>query len=427
MPGDVGSSPWLWGWLALAAVAATVTLFALAALVERSGPVRLRHWAEEAGGRLLALYQSLARFNVFRLVLSFAAKLAPLWLLWALAETLGGLGVANPSGWALPGVIAVVAAAELLNRVLVDRDAERALRALTVLYRGVHLLLLPLVAVLAPLVPARRVDDEEDGDEEDDASDEEIEAFIDFGTREGILEPEEGEMVWGIVDFGETQVRSVMTPRIDMICAPVETDLDALADLFLDSGHARLPLYEESIDHIVGVLHIRDLLRALRSEPRPVARQLAKPPLFVNETRPLDELLKEMQARFQQMAIVLDEYGGTAGMVTVEDLIEEIVGEIADEPEIAEPEPERLDDGRWRLDGRTHVSTLDELFDLDLEEEPYETVAGLILSALGQVPEPGETVETHGLKLTVEQVAGRRIQAVVVEGPAAPAEEASDG
>jgi CBS domain containing-hemolysin-like protein len=335
--------------------------------------------------------------------------------------------VANPSGWALPGVIAVVAAAELLNRVLVDRDAERALRALTVLYRGVHLLLLPLVAVLAPLVPARRVDDEEDGDEEDDASDEEIEAFIDFGTREGILEPEEGEMVWGIVDFGETQVRSVMTPRIDMICAPVETDLDALADLFLDSGHARLPLYEESIDHIVGVLHIRDLLRALRSEPRPVARQLAKPPLFVNETRPLDELLKEMQARFQQMAIVLDEYGGTAGMVTVEDLIEEIVGEIADEHEIAEPEPERLDDGRWRLDGRTHVSTLDELFDLDLEEEPYETVAGLILSALGQVPEPGETVETHGLKLTVEQVAGRRIQAVVVEGPAAPAEEASDG
>jgi CBS domain containing-hemolysin-like protein len=306
MPGDVGSSPWLWGWLALAAVAATVTLFALAALVERSGPVRLRHWAEEAGGRLLALYQSPARFNVFRLVLSFAAKLAPLWLLWALAETLGGLGVANPSGWALPGVIAVVAAAELLNRVLVDRDAERALRALTVLYRGVHLLLLPLVAVLAPLVPARRVDDEEDGDEEDDASDEEIEAFIDFGTREGILEPEEGEMVWGIVDFGETQVRSVMTPRIDMICAPVETDLDALADLFLDSGHARLPLYEESIDHIVGVLHIRDLLRALRSEPRPVARQLAKPPLFVNETRPLDELLKEMQARFQQMAIVLD-------------------------------------------------------------------------------------------------------------------------
>jgi CBS domain containing-hemolysin-like protein len=311
----------------------------------------------------------------------------------------------------------------MANRWLVDRDAEAGLRRLTFVYRGAYAVAAPLVALLAPLVPASGAVEGEDEEDDDDASDEEIEAFIKVGTSEGILEPEEGEMLWGLVDFGDTAVRSVMTPRIDIICAPVDSDLDALAERFLESGHSRLPLYEGSIDRIVAILHIRDLLRGLRSDPRPTARALGKPPFFVPETKPLAELLKEMQARFQQMAIVLDEYGGTAGMVTIEDLLEEIVGEIADEHEAVEPEPEALPGGGWRLDGRTHVSTLDDLFGIDLDEEPYETVAGLILSALGQVPQPGEAVETRGLRLTVEQVDNRRIQAVRVERVGAGAGE----
>lgn len=423
------ASPWLMGWTAALALVLTPTLFALAALLERSGPIRLRHWAQEAGGRLRALYRSPARFTAFRYLLSLLAKLAPAALAVSVAVLLAGLGLSAGAalGWAV-GVVALVAAvAETMNRLLVDRDAEEALRRLTPFYRGAYALLTPLVAVLAPLVPAPALATEGDDEDEDDLSDEEIEAFIDFGTSEGILEPGEGEMVWGIVDFGDTPVRSVMTPRIDIICAPVDANLDELAQRFLDSGHSRLPLFEESIDKIVGILHIRELLRGLRSDPRPLARELAKEPFFVPETKPLGDLLKEMQGQFQQMAVVLDEYGGTAGLVSLEDLIEEIVGEIVDDHEVGEPEPEALPDGGWRLDGRTHVSTLDDLFAIDLEEEPYETVGGLILSALGQVPEPGESVEIHGLRLTVEQVDNRRILAVQVERLAPVPGEVRDG
>src|SRR6185436_17756471 len=198
-----------------------------------------------------------------------------------------------------------------------------------------------------------------------------IEAFIDVGTREGILEPEQGEWLWSIVDFRDTQVRSVMTPRIDMVCAPIEASLDTLAERFIESGHSRIPLHEGSIDHVVGILHIRDVLRALRlPEPTPV-REMIKPPLFIPETKALGELLKELQARFQQVAIVVDEYGGTAGMVTVEDLLEEIVGEIMDEHEALVAELEPVSEGIWRLDGRAHVELLDELFGVDLDDEEF--------------------------------------------------------
>jgi CBS domain containing-hemolysin-like protein len=412
----------LWGSALLSAL--TVLAIVLSALLERSGPVRLRHWAEEAGGALLALYERPARFEVYRFVLASLAKVAPVMLVVSLRALLAGLGWPRPAWTAGAAVVALVVALEMLNRRLVGWEAEEWLRRLTFAYRLARLATLPLVAALAPLAPAGPSENGDEEDEEDEVSDEEIEAFIELGTREGILEPEEGEMVWGIVDFGDTQVRSVMTPRVDMVVASAEEGLDALAERFIESGHSRLPVYEESIDKIVGILHIREVLRGLRSEPRPAVRELAKPPFFVPERRSLDELLKEMQARFQQIAIVLDEYGGTAGLVTVEDLLEEIVGEIFDEDEVFEPEVTALPDGSWRLDGRTPVEELDELFGVDLEEEPYETVAGVVLSVHGSVPEEGEVIEAHGLRFVVEEVAGRRVQALRVEKivPEAPAQ-----
>ncbi len=265
-------------------------------------------------------------------------------------------------------------------------------------------------------MPSRAFQRHEEGEDAAEASDEEIEAFIDVGTREGILEPEEGEWLWGIVGFGDTQARSVMTPRIDMICAPVDVRLDVLAERFIESGHSRIPVYEDSIDHVIGILHIRDVLRAVRS-PEPLAvRDLLKPPLFIPETKPLRELLKELQARFQQVAIVVDEYGGTAGLVTVEDLIEEIVGEIMDEHEALAAELEPLENGA--ATGSTAAPTSScstSCSRVEIEDPEYETVAGLIFSALGHVPQVGETVETHGLRFTVEAVADRRIQTVRIE------------
>ena len=338
-------------WAALLLLAAVLAIV-LSALLERSGPVRLRHWAEEAGGGLRSLYEQPSHFEVYRFLLAALAKVAPVALVVALRWLLDTAGLRQSALVAVAAVVVLVVGLEMLNRRLVGWEAEEWLRRLTFAYRLIHTALWPLVALLAPFVPAREVTNGDGDDGDDDVSDEEIEAFIELGTREGILEPGEGEMVWGIVDFGDTQVRSVMTPRVDMVVASVDEGLDALAERCIESGHSRIPVYEESIDKIVGILHIREVLRGLRSEPRPGIRELAKLPFFVPERRSLDELLKEMQARFQQIAIVLDEYGGTAGLVTVEDLLEEIVGEIFDEDEEVEPEALALPDGSWRLDGR---------------------------------------------------------------------------
>jgi putative hemolysin len=402
----------LWAFLLLTPVAMLAAT--LSALLERSGPIRLRHWAEEAGGSLRQVFETPVRFGVFRYLLSLLSRTLPIVLAALLASSLARFGRAHPLAWAFGVVLLLVAVTEAVNRALVGQDPERALRALTRVYRAARWLLSPLVRLLAPFVPSEAFERHEEG-EDDAASDEEIEAFIDVGTREGILEPQEGEWLWGIVGFGDTQARSVMTPRIDMVCAPVESPLDVLADRFVESGHSRIPVYEDSIDHIIGILHIRDVLRALRAPAPPAVRDMLKPPLFIPETKPLGELLKELQARFQQVALVVDEYGGTAGLVTVEDLLEEIVGEIMDEHEALAAELEPLENGGYRLDGRAHIELLDELFGVEIEDPEYETVAGLIFSELGYVPQVGETVETHGLRFTVEAVADRRIQTVRVD------------
>ncbi|HEV7518867.1 MAG TPA: CBS domain-containing protein, partial [Thermoanaerobaculia bacterium] len=291
-----------WGTALLLPLAVLVST--LSALLERSGPIRLRHWAEEAGGRLRALYDSPVRFGVFRYLLSFLARILPIGLYLLLAALLAALGLPHPHGWALFLLLLLLAGAEAGNRSLVGHDPERALRRLTRTYRVALLVLGPLVAALSPLVPERAIGrrDERSEGVEGEASDEEIEAFIDVGTREGILEPQTGEMLWSLVDFVDTQARSVMTPRIDIVCAPLESSFAALAERFIDSGHSRLPIFEGSIDRIVGILHIRDLLRALQASERPRVRDLLKPPLFIPETKPLGELLKELQSRFQQVA-----------------------------------------------------------------------------------------------------------------------------
>ena len=384
----------------------------LSAMLERSGPIRLRHWAEETGGGLLTLYESPLRFEVFRYLLSLLAKLLPI-AFFAAAWSMLRTTVAGP--WALWGAVAVVAGVlgltEMLIRVLVGRDPEQVLRRLTPIYRAVRALLVPVLALVAPLLPASAVDRRDD---EDGVTDDEIEAFLTVGTQEGILEPGEEDLIHRVIDFGDSLVKSVVTPRIDMICAQVESDLETLASLFLESKHSRIPIYEGSVDQIIGVLHIRDLLRGLRSSEPSSVRKLAMPPYFVPETKPLNELLHEFQAQRQQLAIVVDEYGGTSGLVTVEDLLEEIVGEIQDEYDEALPVNESLPDGGWRIDGGAPLETLDELFEVDVEDEPYETVGGMIFGLLGDVPGGGESLEAHGLSFEVERVENRRVRSVLV-------------
>jgi CBS domain containing-hemolysin-like protein len=412
------SDPLGGGWLAaLALVPVVLALFALSALLERSGPIRLRAWAEEAGGRLLAIHEDTQRFEVLRFLLSVASRLALVALLLAFLIVALGAGVSRRAAvlWSFLGGALVVAGADLLNRMLVVHASESALRRLTPVYRVLAFCTSPLAGALARLRPFRARDRGEE--EQDEASDEEIEAFIDVGTREGILEPAQADLVRGVVDFGETLVRSVMTPRIDIIAAPIDATLEEAARLLVASRHSRLPVYTVSPDQIAGVLHILDVVEAMQGGGGATLRELVNPPLVVPDTKPLNQLLREFQSSGQQLAIVVNEHGSTAGLVTVEDLIEEIVGDIGVEyePVAADGGREALPAGAWRLDGGTHVEELGELFDVKLEDAPFETLGGLVMSAVGAVPKAGESVVAHGLRFTVEAIDGRRIETVRVE------------
>jgi CBS domain containing-hemolysin-like protein len=409
-------------WLGLvAALLLSGLLAVLAAMLERSGPIRLRHWADESGGRLERLNESPPHLEAFRFLMSFLARLAPLPLFVALFGVLGGSSMMR--AWLAIATVAVwLALVEGLNRVLVARDPESVLRKLTGAYRAAHLLLAPAANLLAPLLAGPATDRKED---EDQVSEEEIEAFIDVGTREGILEPGEDDLIMRVIDFGDAVVKSVITPRIDMVSAASDTSLEELAELFLEAKHSRIPLYRDSVDQVVGVLHIRDLLAGLRSPTPTSAAELAKPPYVVPETKPLNELLREFQSARQQLAIVVDEYGGTVGLVTVEDLLEEIVGEIVDEHEEVSEAHLELPDGSWKLEGATPVDALHDLFGVDVAGEPYETVGGLIFGRLGHLPEAGEEIEACGLKLVVRRVEGRRIKSVIARPPATDREDAS--
>ncbi len=402
---------WLAGWGLALAAPALILLSMLSALLERSGPIRLRHWAEEAGGSLRRLYDRPARFEAFRFLVSLSAWLLPVVAVGFLWSLFGALRLAA-GVWLAPLLVAAfLALVEGINRPLVERHAEQALSRLTWVSRALYGIYLPAVWVAGHFFSPAAADD---GEEEDEASDEEIDAFIDVGLREGILEPEEEELVRSIVDFGDTQARSVMTPRVEIRSAPVTTGLEELARIFFDVKHARLPLYRGSVDRIAGILHIRDLFEAIDGGRETTAEELVNPPHYVPETKPLRELLEELQKLRQQMAIVVDEYGGVAGLVTIEDLVEEIVGEIRDEHEAAATQRVKLDDDRWRIAGRTELEHLGELFDLDFDDLPYETVSGLICGELGYVPKTAEVFASHGLEFSVEEADKRRVTSVAV-------------
>ncbi len=416
---DVSMSPvplWLSGWCLAVAVSLSILLSIFSALLDRSGPIRLRHWAEEAGGGLRRLNDSPSRFEAFRFLVSLAAKVMPLAAATALWAVLQGFGIAGLWLVLAPLAIALLLViVEWRNRRLVSLHAESALKLLTVLLRIVWTFARPGVGLLARFLAVPETSEEE---EEAEASEEEIDAFIDVGLREGILEPEEEELLRSIVDFGDTRVRSVMTPRVEIKSVAATAGPEELASAFFDWKHARLPVRGESIDQIVGILHIRDLFAAIHGRRDIDAAALSNPPHYVTESKSLHDLLEELQELQQPMAIVADEYGGVAGLVTVEDLVEEIVGEIADEHEKPRRKRVRLDDHRWRVLGRIPLEELNEIFGLHLDELPYETLSGLICGELGYVPKTGEKVETHGMHMVIEEADQRRVRQITVR-PAA--------
>lgn len=411
-------------WVAVVLGAAMILLLdVLAALLERSGPIRLRHWAEEAGKGLKAAYGNRGRFRAFGFSLRILSRLALVGLVVASIALLVDLGGGQRLIWGALSLVLLLAGSELLVQHLVGARSERALALLTPVFRAALWLLWPVTMVVRHAMPSTGSDELEI----EMASEEEIDAFIDVGRREGILEAGEGDLVRGVVDFGDTQVRSVMTPRVDMVAASIDARVEELVQLILESGHSRIPIFQDSIDQVVGVLHVRDLLRIVDAPGSREIRSLFQPPHFVPETKSLASLLRELQERHQELAVVVDEYGGTEGLVTIEDLLEEIFGEIVDEHDPEGPSEVRLPDGSWRVDGRTDLEDLAELLMHDLEDENYETVGGLIFGLLGHVPKVGERVEAHGLLFTVERADHRRARRVRVEALAGPRKIVEEG
>jgi putative hemolysin len=249
---------------------------------------------------------------------------------------------------------------------------------------------------------------------------EELKLIVERGGETGVLEAEEEQMISAVIELGERRVHEVMVPRTEMTALPVTTSIDDAIDTFIREGHSRIPIYRKAIDEIVGVLYAKDLLPFLKGGvQKPDLRKLLRAPLFVPESMLVDDLLHKLQGRRVHLAIVLDEYGGTAGMVTIEDLLEEIVGDIQDEYDTEEPLTVRISDDEARVDGRASVEDLAELFDIELGEladaDEYDTVGGLIYHRIGGVPRPGDRVDLpeQGLTLTVEVTDGRRVGKVL--------------
>jgi CBS domain containing-hemolysin-like protein len=252
------------------------------------------------------------------------------------------------------------------------------------------------------------------GEAEEAVDEHEVQAFIGAGEDAGILEREDAELVASIVELSETVAREIMTPRTDVVALSGTADFATVERVFAESMFTRIPVFRDTLDRIEGVVHVKDVLKSVAGGSMPTVGELLRPVLVVPETKPLRELLREFQSARQQLAVVVDEYGGTSGIVTLEDVLEEIVGEISDEHKRPVPEVQKESDGVYLLDGAAHVGVLDELFGVEVGEVGFDSVAGLVLDRLGHLPRIGEHAGWQGLDLEVVELDRRRLRRVRV-------------
>ncbi len=385
-----------------------------------SGARRVRRLLEDPG-RFLAVSQLGLTVIGF-----FASAYAAVSLVESLTTILANAGLDKNGAHTLSLVVVTVVLAlftiifaELVPKTLALANTERFAIALSLPIEFLARALSPLIKLLTGVTAWITKLFGANVSNEAQITAEELRLIVERGGEQGVLEAEEEQMINSIIELGERRLHEVMVPRIAIAALPASATLEEAIDKVVDEGHSRVPVYEESIDEVVGILYAKDLLPILKagSGPRPGIRSLLRTPVFAPESMTIDDLLHEFQRRKVHIAIILDEYGGTAGLVTIEDLLEEIVGEIQDEYDTEEPMVVRLSEDEARVDGRADIDDLAELFDTDLgleDEDEYDTVGGLIYHRIGGVPSPGDVVEVDGLLLTVETTDGRRVGKVLV-------------
>jgi putative hemolysin len=381
----------------------------------------LRLMAERGRDDRLGYYldDPIQLFVPARLLLGLIFSLATV----LLAVLTGRSGINVVSIAELLGCVAVyiVLCEHLLPSIIVRRNPEAVLAALLPPFGVVARVMSPISGGLVRLLtsgrPERLITAQEQSEEDQGQV---AHAYLDAGEEQGLIEGDERRLLQSIVDFGGALVREVMTPRPDIVAIQADRGVAQLRALFREQEYSRFPVYKENLDNILGVIRVKDLLKLddSASDSEPIT-PLMRPATFVPETKRVPELLKEFQRKQVQMAIVVDEYGGTAGLVTIEDLLEEIVGEIRDEDDV-ESEP-IVDEGNgsYVFSAKVSFDDLRERLDLEIESEGFETVGGYILARLGRVPAVGETCELDGLFIEVLEAERRRIHKVRIRKPAA--------
>ncbi|HEX9083013.1 MAG TPA: hemolysin family protein [Holophagaceae bacterium] len=408
-PGSSAPTSWL---LAAAGLLLLyrLTLVALLAAFHALPSLQRRRLLEEGAIGNLRLAALLERPRILGMGLEFTVQLL---LLFFLALVWPFHAVVPGGGWLLgPLVILALWALDLATpALLTSGDPPFWLSRLFPLYAPLQPLLEPLVAPLARIIERRQA--EERGTTEEDPTEEAMTALLEEGEAEGILEAEDRELIRNVVTFGDTVVREVMTPRTRIVALPLEASIQDAWRAFTETRHSRLPVFEGGIDHVRGVLLLKDLMQLPDQAQAPLAG-LLKAPLFVPESKPVMDLLREMQRARTQLAIVIDEFGGVSGLVTVEDLLEEVFGEIQDEHEAAADLVEQAP-GIFLVSGQAHVEDVAQRLGLAWARDGFDTLAGLVMARLGRVPRPQESVAVEGARLTVLRMEGTRIVQVKVE------------
>lgn len=322
------------------------------------------------------------------------------------AAVIAVFGVAIPQAWA-------------------SYAGERMLSRTFGVLMAVRYALYPITALMSAFdLPVRRLSGVRDDDNFDHAK-QEILQVVSEGHAEGVVDDEEIQMIESVMELGDTRTAEIMTPRTDIFALAGDTPWRQACEQIIAVGHTRVPVYDGDVDNIIGVVYAKDLLaQAVRDQTQDL-REAMRKPYFVPETKPLDDLLREFKTRKVHLAVVLDEYGGTAGIITIEDVLEEIVGDIADEYDQAEPVlMERISETTIEADGRLHIDDLNDALALHVpEDEDYDTIAGLVFTELGYIPTAGETLRAYGATFTVLDASERKLSRLRVELPSPDAAE----
>lgn len=364
-------------------------------------------------------------YQLFLLTLGLGGQVVIVSITILVSTLFGHLTVTNehPLLWAFITMCLVVAlfrqlVPQLLAQINPPRVLLLLLPPLSIIYRGLQLLAAPLYWVIQrQRQKLQSASDQLEQAEDEETDEEEIQAFIDVGEEEGILEESEAELIQSIVELGDRRVTELMTPRSEIVAVRHDTPIMAALNMIIDTRFSRIPVYRDHLDNIEGIIYLRDLLKCWRAgqATEPVGR-IARPAYFVPETKLAGDLLEEMRHSHTHIALVIDEFGGLAGLITIEDLLEEIVGEIQEEElEGVSDEIHPLPDGSFLVSGSTDIRRIEQLLGVEIEADDFTTIAGLIIRELDHLPAVGEQLQFNNVLFEVMAADGRRVQKVRIK------------